>query len=96
MSDTLIVEALEQLRPFLNDKKVLEIVVRGKNKRIAAFQKVALNDLPQNEAKELAEKALNALNKGNILNQKNLQMIQQVAKLQQLGLVLNGLNLCAT
>lgn len=96
MSDTLIVEALEQLKPFLNDKKVLEIVVRGKNKRIAAFQKVALNDLPQNEAKELAEKALHALNKGNVLNQKNLQMIQQVAKLQQLGLVLNGLNLCAT
>ena len=34
MSDTLIVDALEQLTPFLNDKKVLEIVVRGKNKRI--------------------------------------------------------------
>ena len=96
MSDTLVVDALEQLKPLLNDKKVLEIVVREKNKRIKAFQKVALNDLPQTEAKELAEKAVQALNKNNLLNQKNLKMIQQVAKMQQLGLVLNGLNLAAT
>ena len=88
MSDTLVVDALEQLKPLLNDKKVLEIVVREKNKRIKAFQKVALNDLPQTEAKELAEKAVQALNKNNLLNQKNLKMIQQVAKIQQLGLVL--------
>ena len=96
MSDTLVVDALEQLKPLLNDKKILEIVVREKNKRIKAFQKVALNDLPQTEATELAEKAVQALNKNNLLNQKNLKMIQQVAKMQQLGLVLNGLNLAAT
>lgn len=96
MSDTLIVDALEQLNPFLNDKKVLEIVVRGKNKRIQNFQKVALNELPQNEAKEVADKALQALGINNVFENKNLNMIQQVARMQNLSIVLNGLNLCGT
>ena len=96
MSDTLIVDALEQLTPFLNDKKVLEIVVRGKNKRIQNFQKVALNELPQNEAKEVADKALQALGINNFFENKNLNMIQQVARMQNLSIVLNGLNLCGT
>ena len=96
MSDTLIVDALEQLTPFLNDKKVLEIVVRGKNKRIQNFQKVALNELPQNEAKEVADKVLQALGINNLFENKNLNMIQQVARMQNLSIVLNGLNLCGT
>ena len=96
MSDTLIVDALEQLTPFLNDKKVLEIVVRGKNKRIQNFQKVALNELPQNEAKEVADKALQALGINNLFENKNLNMIQQVARMQNPSIVLNGLNLCGT
>lgn len=96
MSDTLIVDALEQLNPFLNDKKVLEIVVRGKNKRIQNFQKVALNELPQNEAKEVADKVLQALGINNVFENKNLNMIQQVARMQNLSIVLNGLNLCGT
>lgn len=96
MSDTLIVDALEQLTPFLNDKKILEIVVRGKNKRIQNFQKVALNELPQNEAKEVADKALQALGINNLFENKNLNMIQQVARMQNLSIVLNGLNLCGT
>lgn len=96
MSDTLIVDALEQLTPFLNDKKVLEIVVRGKNKRIQNFQKVALNELPQNEAKEVADKVLQALGINNVFENKNLNMIQQVARMQNLSIVLNGLNLCGT
>ena len=90
MSETLIIDALEQLKPFLNDKKVLEIVVRGKNKRIQAFQKIALNDLP-NEAKEAAAKAMQALNENSLLMQKNMNMIQKVAMVQNLGLVLKGI-----
>ena len=58
MSEAILVDALEQLKPFLNDKKVLEIVVRGKNKRIAAFQKVLLNDLPQVQEKTALEEAV--------------------------------------
>ena len=53
MSEAVVVNAIEQLRPFLNDSNVLEIVIRGKHKRINTFQKVALSELPQVEEKGL-------------------------------------------
>lgn len=96
MSEAILVDALEQLKPFLNDKKVLEIVVRGKNKRIAAFQKVLLNDLPQVQEKAALEEAVKLLNKNTLLNERNLKLVGEVANLQKIGLLLNGLNLCAT
>lgn len=51
MSEAILVNALEQLVPFLNEKNVLELVVRGNNKRIKAFQKVALDGLPMAKSK---------------------------------------------
>lgn len=96
MSDILSVNAIEQLKPFLNEKNILEIVVREKNKRVKAFQKVVLNDLPQGEEKKLLEKAIHELNKATDLSTKKLDMLRNIAKVQNLGIVLNGLNLCAT
>ena len=61
MSNTIIVDALAQLAPYLNDRNVLELVVRGKNQRISAFQKVALSDLQQGEGKALMEKVVKGL-----------------------------------
>ncbi|MFR2041691.1 MAG: hypothetical protein ACLS4A_01750 [Oscillospiraceae bacterium] len=37
MSEAILVNALEQLVPFLNEKNVLELVVRGNNKRIKSI-----------------------------------------------------------
>jgi len=96
MGEILRVEEVKQLKQFLNNKKLLEIAIRDKNGRIKAFQKVALADLPQNEAKELVDKALDALNKNKEILNKNAKIIRQVANIQKIGLVLNGLNLCAT
>lgn len=96
MSDAILVNALEQLLPFLNEKNVLELVVREKNKRIKAFQKVAIDGLAHGEEQALMNKAIQALNANTGMAQRSLQMMQDVAKLQQLGLILNGLNLCAT
>lgn len=96
MSEAILVNALEQLKPFLNDKNVLEIVVRGKHKRIAAFQKVMLNNLPQTQEKEALEQVVKLLNKKTLLNERNLKLVREVANFQKIGLLLNGLNLCAT
>ena len=96
MSDTVVVETLEQLKPYLNDKHVIEIVQRGKNKKFKNFVKVALNELPQTEEKALVQNAVNVLNKNLQLNEKNLQLLANVARTQKIGLLLNGLNLCAT
>lgn len=97
MTDILKIDALEQLKPFLNDKNVIEIVIRGKNKKFKAFQKIALENLGQNqEQKEIVQKMMNALNKNNEINVKNMKALENVAKLDQLNLLMNGLNLCAT
>ena len=96
MSDTLVVDNLEQFKQFLNNENIMEIIIRGKNKKFKAFQKVALSDLSQGKEKELVEKAIQALNKNSMLSKKSLSLVRNVAKLQQLDLVLNGLNLCTT
>lgn len=96
MSNTIIVDALAQLAPYLNDKNVLELVVRGKNQRISAFQKVALNDLQQGEGKALMEKVIHGLNQNAGQSERTTALLRGVVQSQKLGLVLNGLNLCAT
>lgn len=96
MSGILNVNTLDQLKPLLNDKNILEIVIREKNKRIKTFQKVALTDLPQSKDQKLLKEALLELNKNTNLSAKNLDLLRNVARVQNLGLVLNGLNLCAT
>lgn len=96
MGEILNVENIEQLRQFLNEKGVFEIAVRGKNKKFKAFQKVALNDISQGEAKEKLMNAVNLLNKNNQIGEQSLKMLGNLSKLNAIGLVMNGLNLCAT
>jgi hypothetical protein len=96
MSEPMVLESLEQLKPFLNKDNVLEIVTRGMRSKYQTFQKAVLSDVPQSKEKELVEKAIHSLNKNTKLSEKNLSLVRNVAQLQQLDLVLNGLNLCAT
>ena len=96
MSETVLVKTLNELLPYADRNKVVEIVMRSTDKRFKAFQKVALADLQQDEVKELMEKTVNALNQVKQASAKNLEVLQKIARVQSLGLVLNGLNLCAT
>ena len=96
MSDMLVIETWEQLKAFLNEKGVMEIVVRNKNKRFKAFQKVMISNLPETQEKELAQKVIDILNKNTQMNERNLNLLGNVAKLESFGILLNGLNLCAT
>lgn len=96
MSEEIIAYTMEQLKQYLNDKGLLEIVQREKNKRFKGFIKVVLSETPQTEDKALAEKAVNLLNQNLKLNKKNMRLLANVAKVQKLDLLLNGLNLCST
>ena len=53
MVGILNIESIEQLQPFLNNDNIMEIVMRGRNSKFKAFQKVVLNGLEQSEAKKL-------------------------------------------
>lgn len=96
MSEEIIAYTMEQLKQYLNDKGLLEIVQRGKNKKFKSFIKVVLSESSQSEDEALAEKAVNLLNQNLKLNKRNVQLLATVAKVQKLDLLLNGLSLCST
>ena len=96
MNNIDIIKTLDELRKFANDKGIIEIVIRGKKKKFKAFQKIALDQLQQNEVSEKIEQAIKILNKNNQIGEKGLRMLGNVSKLNKFNLVLNGLNLCAT
>jgi hypothetical protein len=96
MNNAIIINTIEELKAFLNEKGVMEIALRNNNKRFKAFQKVMINNLPEAQEGNLTQKVINSLNKNNLINERNLNLLSNVAKIQNLGLLLNGLNLCAT
>ena len=96
MSNAIVIETLEQMKSFLNEKGVMEIVIRNQKKKYKTFQKVLINNLPETQEKELAQKVIHSLNKNTLLNERNLNLLGNVAKLEKIGVLLNGLNLCAT
>lgn len=96
MSGTLTVNTLEELYQFLNEKGVMEIAIRGNNKRFKNFQKIAINNLKKPEAAEQLGKAMALLNQNNQIATQSLQMLGNITKLSQLTMVLSGANLFAT
>ena len=96
MSNAIAINTLEELKKFLDKNGVLEIVIRGQKKRFKAFQKVLICDTPEKQEQGLAEKVIKAINKNTHLNEKSLKILGDVAKLEKLDLILNGLNLCST
>lgn len=96
MADVLNISNLEQLQQFVNKDQIMEVVIRGKKSKFETFQKVAFNNLQQNEVASLVQNAINMVGNNNQILTQNLELIQKVAALQNLGLVINGLNLAAT
>lgn len=96
MSGVKNINYLNELFPFLNEKGVLEIVLRGNNKQIRAIQKVAINQVQNKEAAQLVNQAFQAIHKNLQLTNNGLQSLQNVTVLQNLTLALNCLNLVAT
>ena len=96
MSGVININNLNEFYRFLNDKGVIEIVQREANKRIRAIQKVAINSLQNEEANQLVKEVFQAINKNNQLLDKQFALLQSVAGMQNITLILNGLNLAAT
>ena len=96
MADVININTLEELRRFLNEKGIMEVAIRDGKKKFKIFQKIALDQLKHDEVAEKIDQALNALNENKRLINKNLNKLNNIAKLNQFALVLDGLNLCAT
>lgn len=90
----------EELKEYINDKGVLEIIVRGKNQKYKEFLNVAFNNLSETESKKEVVNKLNQLIKlgqnNAAIGAKSLEQLGNIAKIGNLNLLLNGANLFAT
>ena len=96
MSGEIIVNSLEQLKPFLNDRGVLELVIRDQKQKYKAFQNIMINELPKAQENEMYAHVMQTLNANSKLGAQNLKQLEHIVNLSNVGLLLNGLNLCAT
>ena len=96
MSDNvMLIKALEELVPLKNKKEIIEVVLRDQKQRIKEIRKVMIAS-PEVQNQELVQQAVKALQKNAKMNEQMLNKLDAVANLQNIGLLLNGLNLCAT
>ena len=96
MSNPIVITSVEQLAQFRDERGIVEIAVRSAKKRFKAFQKVMIERLPEAQEKEITQRVIETLNQHTKMNKRNLKLLSNMAKVQELGLLLNGLNLCAT
>ena len=96
MSTVIVNNIPEELKKLANEKGILEIVIRNQKKRFERFQKVLVCDKTEQKEQGLAERVIRVLNKNTKLNEKGLEILGNVAKLEKIGFILNGLNLCST
>lgn len=97
MDEIEVIRTIEELRKFLNDKNFMEIVVRQKNERFKKFYKVALDNIFKEAEQQVAAKeVLKAVQKNSKLLNQNLKMVKNLSKIQNIALILDGVNLVST
>ena len=96
MDEIEVIQTIEELRKFLNDKNFMEIVVRQKNKRFKKFYKVALDNIFKETEQQAAKEVLKAIQKNSKLLNQNLKMVKNLSKIQNIALILDGVNLVST
>lgn len=96
MDEIEVIRTIEELRKFLNDKNFMEIVVRQKNKRFKKFYKVALDNIFKETEQQAAKEVLKAIQKNSKLLNQNLKMVKNLSKIQNIALILDGVNLVST
>lgn len=96
MPDMLHIEPVEELKPLLNDRGFMEIIVRDRNKRYRTFAKVAMDKVKKAEAQKGLNKAISLLKNNANVGEKLISEIDSIAKLSSLNLMMSGINLCSS
>ena len=92
-----IINSIEQLMQFLNDKGVLEITQRRKDQKFKKFQNVIIDPSLLNRAQEQIQNEIKkAININNDLIKSSLSKINAVTCLSSVEIILEAVNLCAT
>lgn len=96
MANVMNIKALEQLAQFANKDGIIELAIRGQNKKFSAFQKIAIDNIVGDKNKAAVAGAVQKIAQNKALAEKGLFLLGNVQKLQYFGLMLSSLNLCAT
>ena len=110
MSKMAVINTLDALDAFKNEKGFIEIVMRDASKRYEVFYNIAIDKLPQQEQKAAVQNAAELLKKNIVNSEQNLGLVKnnlaisnmslnaigQVAGMSKINMLLSGLNLCAT
>ena len=102
MSEVATISTIQDLYAFANEKGIVEIVIRGAHKRYKVFQKIAIDNLPQQEQQAVTQRVISLLEKNvansertisllknnNALNNKNFKLLSQVVSTNKIGLLL--------
>ena len=104
MAELVFANTIQELMKYTNDENIIEIFIRDKRKRIKQVIKVNLNNLNQTDAvealksysEETMDKMLNLFKETNNITKENIELLKNVSKIQNINLILNGANLCAT
>lgn len=96
MDSVKVVHRIEEFQKFLNKNGIMEIALRDKHSKFKAFQKISLSYLNKGQDQAILNNVYEAINKSNNVNMKNAKMLSNIKNLNQIDMVLNGLNLCST
>jgi len=96
MAEQVVINTIDELKRFLNKKGYLELIVRNENGTIETFYNVFLDEAKKSENKEIMQEVVNFFVENRDLSEKSLELFNDLSKLSQFNLLLNGLNLCAT
>ena len=85
MGENIFVEEIpEILKQFFNDKGFLEVVIRDKDQKFKAFNKIFLKNTSTNEQKEAAKSLLDQIMKNNsLLNKEQLRLNEVIKNINQ-------------
>ena len=85
MGENIIVEEIpEILKQYFNDKGFLEVVIRDKDQKFKAFNKIFLKNTSTSEQKEAAKSLLDQIMKNNsLLNKEQLRLNEVIKNINQ-------------
>ena len=97
MSERVVINTIEELLQFVNDKGVLEVYERDKKGRAKDVYNIILDKLSKHEEeKERLNKVLEELKNNTQIVDKGNKLLATTTQLSKFNLILSGVSLCAT
>lgn len=98
MSNIELITKLVDFKQFTNSDEITGIITRITNKQFESIQKAILEEINQEQGQipEILKNLFQMISKNNNTNMGNIVQLSNLKNIDELEMILNGLNLCAT